>query len=691
ERLDAIKKVPNFLVPKYFALLVKTAYTAAVKESLKQLSPFVFEGGPFIRSLALVSVQMYGTVLSTGLHPTEIGPSVAAGLPHFTFQHMRCWGRDVFISLRGLFITTGNFEAARRHIIGFGSVLKHGLIPNLLDSGRRPRDNCLYSRRHIIGFGSVLKHGLIPNLLDSGRRPRYNCRDASWWYLQAVQDYCNFAPEGLKFLSTPVARRFPKTDEFVEYFNPLAYSYSSTILEIIHEILERHARGIHFREWNAGPNLDHAMTSKGFDIDIEVDWSTGFLFGGNQWNCGTWMDKMGDSERAGNKGIPATPRDGAAVEIIGLLKSTLRWVIGLIEKGVYPWKGVEVKVNGATKLITFFEWNDLIQNSFEKYFYVPLDLKDDSKYALNTKLVNRRGIYKDIYRSTKEYEDYQLRPNFPIAMVVAPELFEEEHAMQALIITREILAGPLGMRTLDPKDWAYRGNYDNNNDGDDKSIAKGWNYHQGPEWLWCTGYFLRAYLYFDTRVGIGKNNVAWTIADLPHRRWRLKYLPDEFRAEDVRDENHPYFTLLKIFDQLRDLAYTTEDVPMLSIIEHKLKIVGKIIDNLIDLPGPYIKGVIDFTALSAYVHTINDLWSKKNQLMLTPVWRSHITSEKFSEYLNTEVYESFLLPTLYHISLILDWWLGDPQFEFWIGIIDLNFDQFETQLEAYVHFCKNQL
>nr|CAG8486254.1 3623_t:CDS:10 [Entrophospora candida] len=489
ERLDAIKKVPNFLVPKYFALLVKTAYTAAVKESLKQLSPFVFEGGPFIRSLALVSVQMYGTVLSTGLHPTEIGPSVAAGLPHFTFQHMRCWGRDVFISLRGLFITTGNFEAARRHIIG---------------------------------FGSVLKHGLIPNLLDSGRRPRYNCRDASWWYLQAVQDYCNFAPEGLKFLSTPVARRFPKTDEFVEYFNPLAYSYSSTILEIIHEILERHARGIHFREWNAGPNLDHAMTSKGFDIDIEVDWSTGFLFGGNQWNCGTWMDKMGDSEKAGNKGIPATPRDGAAVEIIGLLKSTLRWIIGLIEKGVYPWKGVEVKVNGATKLITFLEWNDLIQNSFEKYFYVPLDLNDDSKYALNTKLVNRRGIYKDIYRSTKEYEDYQLRPNFPIAMVVAPELFEEEHAMQALIITREILAGPLGMRTLDPKDWAYRGNYDNNNDGDDKSIAKGWNYHQGPEWLWCTGYFLRAYLYFDTRVGIGKNNLHESIHNiinhlLPHR------------------------------------------------------------------------------------------------------------------------------------------------------------------------------
>ncbi|RUS21312.1 central domain of glycogen debranching enzyme-domain-containing protein, partial [Endogone sp. FLAS-F59071] len=134
-RFDAVKQLPNFL-PKYFALIIRTAYIAAREHTISLMSPLITKGDRFTHSLGLCSVQMYGQVTSASLHPTNPSSSMAAGLPHFAQAHMRCWGRDVFISLRGLFLTTGHYDAARRHIIAFASSLKHGLIPNLLNSVR---------------------------------------------------------------------------------------------------------------------------------------------------------------------------------------------------------------------------------------------------------------------------------------------------------------------------------------------------------------------------------------------------------------------------------------------------------------------------------------------------------------------------------------------------------------------------
>lgn len=336
---------------------------------------------------------------------------------------------------------------------------------------------------------------MIPNLLGAGRLPRYNSRDSVWFFLENVQDYCRLSPEGTDFLKAKVSRRFlPYDDTWFAWDDARAYSQTSTIEDVIQECLQRHASGMHFREYNAGPDIDSQMRDAGFNIDIEVDWKTGIIFGGNEWNCGTWMDKMGESEKAGSKGVPGTSRDGAPVEITGLHYSCMKWIDSLHAEGKYKYTGVS---NKAGETVTYKAWSKLIRDNFERCYFVPADASSDSSYDVDSKVINKRGIYKDVYRCSKEYRDYQLRPNFPIAMCVAPDLFDPEHAVMALAKTDEKLMGPTGMSTLDPDDLEYRPNYINSEDSTDFHTSKGRNYHQGPEWLWPRGYYLRALLRFE--------------------------------------------------------------------------------------------------------------------------------------------------------------------------------------------------
>lgn len=237
------------------------------------------------------------------------------------------------------------------------------------------------------------------------------------------------------------------------------------------ESLTIHFQGLVYRERNAGRQIDEHMTDAGFNNQIGTNPETGFVFGGNDANCGTWMDKMGSSEKAGTKGVPSSPRDGSAVELVGLQDSVLRFLEKCTD---YPFKAVE-RINHSTNITTkwtFREWAEKIEQNFEKYFYVS---ETDT-----SPLVHKKKMYKDSHGASRNFADYQLRCNFLVTMVVAPQLFDAEHAWEALETAKNHILGPLGMKTLDPDDWSYRGDYDNANDSNDPKIAHGANYHQGP-------------------------------------------------------------------------------------------------------------------------------------------------------------------------------------------------------------------
>jgi len=80
------------------------------------------------------------------------GKTLIAGYPWFGD-----WGRDTFISLRGLCIATGHLEEARDILLQWAGTVSEGMLPN-----RFP---------------------------DQGEQPEFNSVDASLWYIIAVNDY----------------------------------------------------------------------------------------------------------------------------------------------------------------------------------------------------------------------------------------------------------------------------------------------------------------------------------------------------------------------------------------------------------------------------------------------------------------------------------------------------------------------
>uniref|UniRef100_A0A5S6R4Q9 Glycogen debranching enzyme n=1 Tax=Trichuris muris TaxID=70415 RepID=A0A5S6R4Q9_TRIMR len=482
------KEIPHFMKPAYFEVIISSVYNVLCEAMLSNLSRFVHQGSLFLRSLTLSSVAFCGHVKSAPLPwlsknlklssdeaynrivLERRATTISAGLPHFAAGLFRNWGRDTFISLRGLLLVTGRYEEAR----------------------------CI-----ILGYAGCLRHGLIPNLLGEGTHARYNCRDAVWWWLLCIKYYVEMVPDGFSILKDPVNRLY--VDDNAE---PYSKAWEQPLHDTMQEALQVHFRGLKFRERNAGKAIDEHMTDAGFNIEIGVDMQTGFVFGGNKWNCGTWMDKMGSSDKAGNRGVPGSPRDGSAVELVGISFAVISWLDTMYLQKKYPFEGVKRTEGDREIFWEWMTWKVKIAEAFERHYWIPLDEKEPLPAVTDPKLVNVRGIYKDTYKAEQPWEDYRLRPNFLVAVTLAPELFNLDHAEIAIEQAKKELLSRLGMKTLTDRDWSYNGDYINSDDSDDPKRAKGFNYHNGPEWCWPFGYFVRAKLTV-ARLRRAANPVGW--------------------------------------------------------------------------------------------------------------------------------------------------------------------------------------
>ncbi|KAF1745389.1 hypothetical protein MXB_3007 [Myxobolus squamalis] len=449
--------------------------------------------------------------------------TVSAGLPFFSSSWSRMWGRDIFISLKGLLVIPGRIEEAKITILALASSIRHGLIPNLISS--------------------------------LGATPRYNSRDSPWFFIQAIKDYIEITKD-VAILSEKVYRIFPKDNSEAKLTDSKPIFNLSLIIQ---EIIQKHYDGIDFVERNHDPLIDSCMKEDGFHVVCGIDHNTGYVFGGNRWNCGTWMDKMGSSDIASNKGFPATPRDGSPIELVALFSSTLTWLSEISNDSIYPFKGVTSRNDNM--LVTWDTLNDKIKNNFEESFWIPkCRLKAIQKFHAQSPLINKTGIYKDTFGSSLDYCDYQFRPNILIAMCVAPDLFKPKKAVHVLRKIHKELEGKYGMSTLDHSDWNYCGFYVNSNSSSDFKVANGFNYHQGPEWLWLTGYYIRALILFS-KFNDDKEEFDQIIRSMLCRLYEFEENNEWLGLPELTQENGEYcadstriqsWSVACIIDALRD-------------------------------------------------------------------------------------------------------------------------------------------
>jgi predicted glycogen debranching enzyme len=202
--------------------------------------------------------------------------------------------------------------------------------------------------------------------------------------------------------------------------------------------------------------LDGFREGTSFDIRILEN---GLITAGEPGKALTWMDAV-------VHGKPVTPRIGLAVEVNALWYNAIRFSIEM------------AKLAGDKEFVK--EWNAIagkIPDAFVSLFWN-----------------EQKGYLADYVDG--EYKDWSVRPNMIFVASLEYSPVDEEIRKKVVSVVKRELLTPRGLRTLTPKNPAYKGSYFG--DQAERDLA----YHQGTVWPWLLGHFAEGYLKLHGKSGL---------------------------------------------------------------------------------------------------------------------------------------------------------------------------------------------
>lgn len=365
----------DLFAPGYFETTIKKGESIIFSASTSKVSPAGFKRKYTAELGTRTRRDSYKNCLLNAadqfLVRTEKGTEIIAGFPWFG-----AWGRDTFISLPGLTLSTGKIDEARAVIDRMIKRMKGGLFPNMGDD----------------------------------QNPAFNSVDAPMWFIWSLQQYDKY------------------TDE------DIWKNYGKVIKSII------------------------SAYSEGTSYNIRM-LDNGLIWAGEYGKALTWMDAV-------NSNGPVTPRMGMDVEINAL------WYNGIVQSLIWA------EAAGDRSFVK--QWKDMpdrIRESFVNIFW-----NKEKGYLADV-------VNGDIY-------DFSVRPNMVIAAAMDHSMLTKEMKNSLLEVVKSELLTPKGLRTLAPKNPAYKGIYEGDQDTRDAA------YHQGTVWPWLLEHFVKAYMDVHRNTGL---------------------------------------------------------------------------------------------------------------------------------------------------------------------------------------------